>query len=79
MSQTQGRAAPATAILRGSLLLLGTFAPALMALGVTARAKGRRGGRAPHGGVGGNHQIRATPSVESFWNPVPIPDVFPLG
>ena len=35
--------APATAILSGSLLLLGTFAPALMALVVTARDEGRRG------------------------------------
>lgn len=46
MSATPGPTAPATAILRGSLLLLGTFAPALIALGVTARDEGRRGVRA---------------------------------
>ena len=43
MSHAPRPTAPATAILRGSLLLLGTFAPALMALGVTARDEGRRG------------------------------------
>ena len=43
MSHAPPPTAPATAILRGSLLLLGTFAPALVALGVTAREEGRRG------------------------------------
>ena len=43
MSQAPSPTAPATALLRGPLLLLGTFAPALMALGVTARDEGRRG------------------------------------
>lgn len=43
MSHAPRPSAPATAILSGSLLLLGTFAPALMALGVTARDEGRRG------------------------------------
>lgn len=43
MSHAPRPTAPATAILSGSLLLLGTFAPALMALGVTARDEGRRG------------------------------------
>lgn len=46
MSHVARPTAPATAILGGSLLLLGTFAPALMALGVTARDEGRRGVRA---------------------------------
>lgn len=45
MSHAPRRTAPATAILSGSLLLLGTFAPALMALAVTARDEGRRGVR----------------------------------
>lgn len=43
MSHAPSPTAPATAILRGLLLLLGTFAPALTALGVTARDEGRRG------------------------------------
>ena len=45
MSHAPRPTAPATAILSGSLLLLGTFAPALMALAVTARDEGRRGVR----------------------------------
>jgi uncharacterized protein len=45
MSHRSWPTGPATAILRGSLLLLGTFAPAIMALGVTARDEGRRGVR----------------------------------
>ncbi len=39
-------AAPALALVRGFLLLLGTFAPSLVALGITARAEGRPGVRA---------------------------------
>ena len=35
--------APALALVRGFLLLLGTFAPSLVALGITARAEGRPG------------------------------------
>ena len=38
--------APALALSRGFLLLLGTFAPSLVALGITARAEGRLGIRA---------------------------------
>ena len=38
--------APAGALVRGFLLLLGTFAPALVALGITARTEGRQGVRA---------------------------------
>lgn len=38
--------APALALVRGFLLLLGTFAPSLVALGITARAEGRPGVRA---------------------------------
>lgn len=38
--------APALALGRGFLLLLGTFAPSLVALGITARAEGRLGIRA---------------------------------
>lgn len=45
MSHAPRPTAPATAILSGSLLLLGTFAPALVALAVTARDEGRRGVR----------------------------------
>lgn len=45
MSHAPRPTAPATAILSGSLLLLGTFAPAVMALAVTARDEGRRGVR----------------------------------
>lgn len=45
MSHAPRPTAPATAILSGSMLLLGTFAPALMALAVTARDEGRRGVR----------------------------------
>lgn len=45
MSHAPRPTAPATAILSGSFLLLGTFAPALMALAVTARDEGRRGVR----------------------------------
>ena len=37
---------PALALVRGFLLLLGTFAPSLVALGITARAEGRAGVRA---------------------------------
>lgn len=37
--------APALALVRGFLLLLGTFAPSLVALGITASAEGRRGVR----------------------------------
>ena len=36
----------ALALVRGSLLLLGTFAPSLVALGITGRAEGRPGVRA---------------------------------
>jgi membrane protease YdiL (CAAX protease family) len=39
-------AAPTLALVRGFLLLLGTFAPSLVALGITARAEGRPGVRA---------------------------------
>jgi len=39
-------AAPALALVRGFLLLLGTFAPSLVAVGITARAEGRPGVRA---------------------------------
>ncbi len=39
-------ATPALALVRGFLLLLGTFAPSLVALGITARAEGRPGVRA---------------------------------
>ena len=28
--------------------------------------------------LGGKHRLSATPSVESFWNPLPVPDVFPF-
>lgn len=37
---------PGLALVRGFLLLLGTFAPSLVALGITARAEGRLGVRA---------------------------------
>jgi uncharacterized protein len=43
--------APASAILRASLLIVGTFAPSLVALGVTARDEGSRGMRALLHGV----------------------------
>ena len=43
MSHPPRPTAPTSAILSGFLLLLGTFAPALMALAVTARDEGRRG------------------------------------
>jgi len=43
MSYAPRSTGPATTILRESLLLLGTFAPAIMALGLTARDEGRRG------------------------------------
>jgi hypothetical protein len=46
ISQGPGPTAPAGALVRGFLLLLGTFAPALVALGITARAEGRQGVRA---------------------------------
>ena len=39
-------AAPTLALVRGFLLLLGTFAPSLVALGITARDEGRPGVRA---------------------------------
>lgn len=46
ISHGPATAAPALALVRGFLLLLGTFAPSLVALGITARAEGRPGVRA---------------------------------
>jgi len=46
ISQGPGPTAPARALAGGFLLLLGTFAPSLVALGITARAEGREDVRA---------------------------------
>lgn len=43
MSQGPSPASPALALVRSFLLLLGTFAPSLVALGMTAHAEGRLG------------------------------------
>ena len=46
ISHGPASAAPTLALVRGFLLLLGTFAPSLVALGITARDEGRPGVRA---------------------------------